>query len=215
MGPDIWTEDRHLRQRIDETERLEALREYAVLDTAPEPRYDRLAEMLRVGCKAAWSTITFVASERQWFKATHGCDLHETPRSVSFCAVSMLQDDPLIVSDARLDPRFCKSPTVVGEPFVRFYAGFPIFSRRGFGLGSVCVNDTQPRTLAPNELELIRKGRDWVQANLESRRLGLSVTATMKRDPEFEKARRYYDSLEARRWNAVVNEFEGLTRSIR
>ena len=208
MGPGIWTDEIRLRRRIDETERLEALREYAMLDTAREQRYDKLAEMLRVGCSAAWSTITFVDSERQWFKATHGCDLSETPRSVSFCSVSMLQNDPLIVQDARLDPRFCNSPTVVGEPFVRFYAGYPIFSRAGFGLGSVCVNDTKPRVLLPDELELIRKGRDWVQANLESRRMALSFEVVSgRRGNEFEKERRYHELLEARRWNAVMDAF--------
>ena len=211
MGPGIWTDEVRLRRRIDEAERLEALREYAMLDTAPEPRYNKLAEMLRVGCSAAWSTITFVDSERQWFKATDGCGLSETPRSVSFCSVSMLQDDPLIVEDARLDPRFCKSPTVIGEPFVRFYAGYPIFSRNGFGLGSVCVNDTKPRVLLPDELELIRKGRDWVQTNLESRRLALlSEVRPGGRVAEAEKVRKNYELLEARRWNAVSGFFNAM-----
>lgn len=211
MGLGIWMEESRLRQRIDETERLEALREYAVLDTPPEPRYDCLAEMLRVGCRAAWSTVTFVDSQRQWFKATHGCDLAETPRTVSFCAVSMLQDDPLIVEDARRDPRFCNSPTVVGDPFVRFYAGFPIFSRQGFGLGSVCVNDTRPRVLTQDQLELIRKGRDWVQANLESRRLALSCEgAEVKRNAESMKLIKYYEAVETRRWKTVVDAFNAL-----
>ena len=77
-------DDIRLRQRIDEDERLAALHMYGILDTVAEPKYQRLAETLRLGCRASWSTITFVDTDRQWFKATSKCALTETPRSVSF-----------------------------------------------------------------------------------------------------------------------------------
>ncbi len=159
-----------LREKLEEQERLDVLRLYDILNSSTDPQYDKLAQILRLGCHVKWSTITFVDREQQWFKATDGCSLKQTPRSVSFCSVSMQQSEPLIVEDARLHSHFRHFSTVTGEPHVRFYAGYPIFSREGYGLGSVCVNDTEPRSLSPRELSLIERGRDWVQAKLELRR---------------------------------------------
>ncbi len=177
------SEGLRLRTGVDDAERLAVLRLYDILDSAIDPEYEKLAQMLRLGCRAKWSTITFVDRDRQWFKATDGCAMKQTPRSVSFCSVSMQQSEPLIVEDARLDPRFRDGATVIGEPFVRFYAGFPIISREGYGLGSVCVNDTEPRSLTERELKLIEQGRNWVQAKLELRRHALSSNKGETKQP--------------------------------
>jgi GAF domain-containing protein len=42
---------------------------------------------------------------------------------VSFCAHALALNEILIVSDAKLDSRFARNPLVLGEPFIRFYAG--------------------------------------------------------------------------------------------
>lgn len=178
MGKTSTMESFRLREKLEEEERLEVLRLYNIFEASTDPEYEKLAQILRLGCRAKWSTITFVDRDRQWFKATDGCSIKQTPRSVSFCSVSMQQTEPLIVEDARLDPHFRHFPTVTGEPHVRFYAGYPIFSREGYGLGSVCVNDTEPRSLSPRELKLIERGRDWVQAKLEVRRSTLAAAHT-------------------------------------
>ncbi|KAF4341837.1 histidine kinase [Fusarium beomiforme] len=51
----------------------------------------------------------------------------------------------LIISDCRLDDRFKSRVYVQSEPGVRFYAGVPIFSRKGYKVGAYAVSDERPR----------------------------------------------------------------------
>ena len=161
-----------MRIRIDDEERLVALRSYKILDTGLEPNYERLVDLVHQACQSAWAAVAFVDRERQWFKAQRGFHLKETPRSISFCSVGMQQVPPLIVENALLDARF-RDNRLVTEYGIRFFAGYPLFSSDGYGLGSVCVLDTRPRTLMNGQLAVIEKARNWVQADLERRRAAL------------------------------------------
>jgi GAF domain-containing protein len=158
---------------VEDDERLAVLRLYGVLDTAPESVYDRIADLLRQGCAAEWAAVTLVDRDRQWFKAHRGFAMTETPRSASFCSVCMRNNELLIVEDALNDPRFCESSLVTGGPRVRFYAGCPLFSWEGFGLGSICVIGFEPRSLTLPQRELLQRAGGCVQAHLEMRRLEL------------------------------------------
>lgn len=53
----------------------------------------------------------------------------------------------MVSEDLSADPRFADNPAVVDAPHFRFYAGCPIVDPDGFTLGSLCVIDTEPRTL--------------------------------------------------------------------
>ena len=147
------------------------LSQYGVVDTLGEPDFEMLVEVLQVRCEVPMAAVAFVDRDRMWMKASRGFRVPVIPRLHCFCSVCMHYNPPMIVEDALLDPRFCENALVVGEPKLRFYAGFPIFSREGFGLGSVCVADTVPRTLNTVQRELMEKTRDWVEAVIEERRL--------------------------------------------
>jgi hypothetical protein len=47
-----------------------------------------------------------VDEHRQWFKARVGLEESETPRDLSFCAHTILEDEALIVPDATADARW-------------------------------------------------------------------------------------------------------------
>ena len=197
--------DMKLRRAIDDEERLEALRQYKILDTAPDPDYDRIASILRSSCDVAWTTITLVDSDRQWFKSHPGSDRSETSREISFCSVAMHLDQPLVVDDAQHDRRFAHNAQVTGESHLRFYAGAPIVSSEGFALGAVCLNDTRPRTLFPAQLELLCLARDWVQASLELRRLDQLILQAPTMDPaELRKVERWRAFAKYRLANALA-----------
>ena len=130
---------------VDEAERLEALRGFAILDTPHDPRFDRLVRLAaRVfGVQAA--VVTLVDSDRQWFKASVGLDASETPRDQAFCAWTILGNDVFVVEDAARDPRFAGNPLVTGAPDIRFYAGAPLVTAEGYSIGSLALIDTVPR----------------------------------------------------------------------
>ncbi|KAF5009013.1 hypothetical protein FDECE_4751 [Fusarium decemcellulare] len=74
----------------------------------------------------------------------------------------------LIVPDCRLDPRFQDRVYVVSEPGVRFYAGVPIFSRKGHKVGVYAVSDQYPREgLTIDELQFMQGVAQAVMEHLE------------------------------------------------
>lgn len=154
----------------DETARLAALRRYRILDTEPERAFDDLALLASQICQTPMALITMVDAERQWFKARTGIDVAETPRAVSFCAHAIKQHGLFIVPDTRDDARFRDNPFVTGGPFVRFYAGAPLVTPDGHALGTICVIDSVPRTLTPEQREALDALRRQVQAQLELRK---------------------------------------------
>ncbi len=138
--------------KADESGRVAALRQYAILDTLAEQIYDDVTELASMICGTPISTVTFIDRDRQWFKSAVGLQSRETPREYSFCAHTIDTAATLIVRDAQQDPRFADNPLVTGEPGIRFYAGAPIIAPGGHVLGTVCVIDTTPRTLTPVQI---------------------------------------------------------------
>jgi PAS domain S-box-containing protein len=125
--------------------RLQALHSYAVLDTAPEPAFDRFVDLVARQWNVPMAMISFVDEDRQWIKARIGTTLQQSPRDAAFCHLAIAQDDVLLVHDACADPRFRDNPLVTGAPHVRFYAGAPLITREGHRIGTLCALDTRPR----------------------------------------------------------------------
>ena len=136
----------------DEDRRLEALQNLGLLDTPPDPRFDRITRLACCLAKVPIALICFVDARRQWFLARQGLDAIETTREISFCGHAILQEEPLVIPDTQEDLRFFDNPLVIGEPYARFYAGHPIHAPGGARVGTLCLIDTQPRNLSSQEL---------------------------------------------------------------
>lgn len=151
--------------------RLQVLRRYDILDTAPEETFDRLTRIVAAALRVPIAAVTLVDDHRQWFKSRVGLAATETPRSASFCAHTMQENGAMVVTDATQDVRFEDNLLVVGEPHIRFYAGYPVVSSDGVALGAVCAIDTSPRKISKLELGLLKDLAALVNEQLELRHL--------------------------------------------
>jgi len=140
----------------DEAQRLQVLLDLNLLDTPPEARFDRITRLAARLFGVPTALVSLVDAERQWFKSRVGMEVPETPRSTSFCAHAILQDDVMVVRDAAQDERFAHTPLVRGDNPVRFYAGSPIAAGDGHRIGTLCIIDRVPREFGPEERDLLR-----------------------------------------------------------
>ena len=162
----------------DERARLRALHALGILDSAPEPAFDHIAELAAAMLGTPMAFVSLIDAERQWFKAHIGTDIAQTERRHAFCDHAIRAHDILVVPDARKDPRFADNPYVTGEPHVCFYAGAPVESADGHRLGSVCVVDTRAReALRPDQIAGLRALARLAEAELERRRQQREIEA--------------------------------------
>lgn len=152
--------------------RLAALKAYGILDTPPEAAFDGIVRLATRLCLTPVALVSFVAADRQWFKARIGFPSCETDLERSVCKYALAEPDLLIVPDLAADPRTADNPLVTGEPFIRFYAGAPLRAPDGQVLGSLCVIDTVPRPqgLTPEQQEDLRILAAQVVTQLQMRR---------------------------------------------
>ncbi len=154
-----------------EAERLALLRRCAILDTAAEAEFDDLVELAAGIADTPIALVSLIDRDRQWFKGRYGLSARGSEREVAFCAHAILApEQPLIVEDARRDPRFSGNRLVEGEPGVIFYAGFPLrISAQRLPLGTLCVIDRERRSLTPQALHRLRVLARQVEVLLEAR----------------------------------------------
>jgi len=138
---------------VHELARLARLHTLGVLDTEPDAAFDAVATAVAAIANTPFGFVSLVDEDRQWFKSACGFALAQTPRDVSFCTHTIQQPCPLVVEDTRLDRRFADNPMVVGPPYIRFYAGFPLDAGDGLRMGSLCVVDNRPRSLDAEQMQ--------------------------------------------------------------
>ncbi len=161
----------------DEPRRLQALRETAMVHTPLEERFERITRLAQRLLNTPISAISLVESDFQWFKSIQGLNITETSRAISFCGHAILDNDTMVVPDARKDPRFCKNPLVTHDPNIVFYAGHPIRGGDGSNIATLCVIDRKPRELDQDELLVLRD-----LAAIAEMELNMSMQDTAQRE---------------------------------
>src|SRR6516225_8223136 len=100
------------RQLIDgnlmtsaEAKRLEELYALEILDTPREERFDRITRTAVRLFRMPNSLLAFVDETRAWVKSEVGTSIDWVPRKSSFSDLAIESDVPVVVPDARNDPR--------------------------------------------------------------------------------------------------------------
>jgi len=142
-------------QPDNEALRIETLRQFLILDTPAESRFDNLTKAAASFFRVQIAVVSLVDTNRQWFKSICGLDATETPRDISFCGHAILQNEVMVINDALADERFADNPLVTGEPHIRFYAGAPLTVSNGVNVGTLCLIDRSPREMTTQEIEML------------------------------------------------------------
>ncbi len=149
--------------------RLEVLRRYQILDTLSEQAFDDITQMAAKACDTPISLLSFIDRDRQWIKSNSGLSISETSRGVAFCSHAIMQPDLFEVEDALHDERFASNPLVTADPNIRFYAGMPLITHDGHGLGTLCVIDRKAKQLTPEQRDKLKSLAQAVMLLLEMR----------------------------------------------
>ncbi len=142
--------------------RIAAVHGYARFAEEVRPALDELVALLARLCAVPMVFVNLVDGKRQRSLSAFGLPPIDTPLEGSFCGTALLDrsTDVFEVPDAREDPRFCASPWVLGDPFIRFYAAASLRSAGGLAVGTLCIADRVPRRLpAPAKEDLLAIAR--------------------------------------------------------
>ena len=196
----------------DESQRLEALRQYAILDTLPEVAFDDLTLLAAQICQTPIAVVSFVDEARQWFKSRIGLDAQETHRDAAFCAHAILHKDEILeVRDASLDPRFSDNPLVTSDPNMRFYAGTPLVVHDGHALGTLCVIDRVPRALSEAQRQALQVLGRHVVTLIETRQI---IAARQRAEDALRQANAWQQTiLDSAALSIIATDSQGVIRT--
>ncbi|WP_378147309.1 GAF domain-containing SpoIIE family protein phosphatase [Cnuibacter sp. UC19_7] len=151
----------------DADRRDAAVERLGLMDTGPEERYDRITRLAKDVFDVDHAVVNVVDSTTIFTKSQpEGGTFRHTPPTDSFCAVTVEQDDLLEVDDATRDDRFSER-AIVTEHGIRFYAGLPLKTEDGDTVATLCLLDSQPRTLSDEDREAFARMGAWAEAEIQ------------------------------------------------
>lgn len=166
----------------EEQQRLAVLEEFGVHAPISEMGFTRLIHLAANIFKVPVVLVSLIEAERQFFAGSLGIATCETPRDISFCSQTINSKGIFVIPDTLADPEFSNNPLVLGEPFIRFYAGVPLITQTGYAIGSLCIIDRMPRTdLSGGDRQNLQDLAVLVMDRLEMRRLERARSASQVR----------------------------------
>ncbi|RYE14734.1 MAG: GAF domain-containing protein, partial [Sphingobacteriales bacterium] len=132
----------------NDSNRLNALRRYEILDTPPEGAFNKIAELATKLFNVPVALVSLVDEDRVWVKANVGiAGVNELSRGMAPCSMAILQEEVLDFEDTTQSVCMMRNPLVAGEFGMRFYAGAPLKTTDGHNLGTLCIIDKKPKQL--------------------------------------------------------------------
>ncbi len=143
------------------------------LDIYPTETLHRATALAARMFSAPISIVSVVDDDRTWFTSHYGPDVARIAREVDLSRANVPQSEPVVVQDARNDPRGQGSQLVEGPLAIRFYAGVPLKRRDGQAIGTLSVLDFEPGTASETDIANLEDLAAIIVAQLELRREGM------------------------------------------
>ena len=158
--------------------RMAELERYQVLSAEPRPELTALAELAARVCGVSSAFISVITDDELLQLASVGFEGFTVPRALSMCDAVLHEDEPLISSDLRVDPRFRDNPYAQQGRTV-FYASYQLTSPAGVPFGSLCVFDDTEREIDDDQRRALRDLADRVvdvlELELRNRQLATAI----------------------------------------
>ncbi|CAM3959277.1 PAS domain S-box-containing protein [Pedobacter westerhofensis] len=161
----------------NDSQRIEALKRYQILDTPPENSFDNVARLATQIFKVPISLVSLVDAEQVYFKANIGMGrARTTSRGVSLCSLAVMQPEVTVFENAADEPCLLTNPNVAGDFGLKCYAGAPLTTHDGFLIGTLCIIDKTPRTFSDSDREILQSLAKIIMDEIELRLSSIKET---------------------------------------
>lgn len=165
---------------MNEKERIQAVKQYEILDTPKDGAFDRITRLASKILNTPIALVSIVDSDRIWFKSIVGLEgISEIPKEPGLCSSAIMHDEVYMIENAIENPNTLHNSLVRGEFGLRFYAATQLRTSSGYNLGTLCVIDKEARTLSKVEQEVLVDLGKLVTEQLELR---LKASKAIKRE---------------------------------
>ena len=139
-------------------ERLQALRDTGLLDSAETQALDRLSRLAAKLLGVPVAFLSLVDAERDFYASHSGLtgEIANTRevRGTTFCHLGLVSGGPVAIEDTHSDPLHRAVPTV-DSMGIGAYLGIPI-RIGGEVIGAMCAVDFKPRQWSDNDREILQ-----------------------------------------------------------
>jgi len=138
----------------EEDRTFRALRERPVLESSSESALHRITDLaahlldapIALVVDVPTTLVSFIDADPEWASFWESESSAAAPAS-ALCAHTLPSDEVTVIEDATDDERLRDHPWVTGEPGIRFYASAPLTTPAGQRVGTLCVLDTEARSV--------------------------------------------------------------------
>jgi diguanylate cyclase (GGDEF)-like protein len=164
--------------------RLVAVRSHEMPVGVPELEFDATARVAATVCGTSAAFVALIDSQRLWFKASVGIELHRLEHDLASGLRVLVQPHAvLVIEDMREHNLLCTNPIVTTVPGLRFCASAPVRDQAGQAIGAVGVLDTEVRRLSAAQLHALNDLATVVQVALQARHQAADLARQAMLDP--------------------------------
>jgi two-component system sensor histidine kinase VicK len=198
--------------------RLETLDRYQVLEAAPDPAIDDLAELAAKICNAQIAGISLAASDRILIQGRYGISETQLPLGTLPSEPPFRPHSIYEIPDTRLHPSFAPGGILLAGRAFRFYAAAPLTTSSGVRIGALFVLDSTGRRLTPFQTQSLtvlgRQAMTAIELN-HARRQMESVARSRQRIESALTVERNFVSTVLDTIDALVAVFDTAGRIVR
>ncbi len=154
---------------------------YNILVTGEEKDFNDLTVLASAICQTPIALINLIDEKNNDLHTQTGTTITKRDFENSFAVHSLLNNqDITVVEDLTQDERFDNKPFVLGKEEITFYAGVPLINDEGYVLGSLCVIDSQSKTLTLKQIDALKIIARQIVDKLELRKKAIVSAETIR-----------------------------------